>query len=182
MTLGGGGWTAFFVGTLGYQNEWGYFDYPSDDCPLPALRCVRHLPSTVTIANQFAARCGSAAVAFEVGANGLDYFRHGTQNGWQVMTNVIALAGNANPMYASKLFTGFPGNMGWILSADDNEPHATPNTFASSYNNFYDGQSGLPYWDYCNGVDYRVPVWDDAGKPPPSTEAGAWPMVWLFYR
>ncbi len=94
MTLSGGGWTAFFSGRLGEANVFAYFvavdGVISDDCSAPDTLCLRHIPSTVTLASTLAATCGDAAVLMTVAAPGaiLDYFRTGASYEWQGFATV----------------------------------------------------------------------------------------------
>jgi hypothetical protein len=185
MTLDDGGWTAFYVGPLGYR--FAEFDGPPNEpalmnnCPSPSSMCLRHIPPTVTAANKFAAKCGDEAVTFEVSPYVIYYFRSGLESQWLLLRNVTAATPHANPMFATMLWTGWTYNPGWILSADDHDPAATPHTFASSYDQPNNG------WMYCNGVPYPppTPLGDagDAGADGDASDAAPdAPMVWLFYR
>jgi hypothetical protein len=169
MTLGGGGWTAFFVGSLGATHVFGHFDVapgqtaPTDSCASPASQCLRHIPNSVTMANEFAATCGGEAVKFTTTPAVLDFFRAGVSRRWVELLNMAPLSPNAQAAYAGWLWTGDgANNQGWILSADDAEPVATNHTFASSYDSASAG------WDFCNGVDYN--------------STNVTPTVMLFYR
>jgi hypothetical protein len=169
MALDGGGWTVFFAGLLGAANVFAHFDVPlgssapTDNCASPGTRCLRHIPNAVTMATEFAATCGDAAVKFMPTPAVLDFFRAGVSRRWVPVSNVTALSGNAITAYASLLWTGDGQyNESWILSADDAEPGVTSHTFASSY------YSGLGGWDFCNGADYN--------------STNATPMVKLLYR
>jgi hypothetical protein len=179
MTLGGGGWTAFFVGQLGHHNVFAHFDGAGPDtCPQPDTQCLRHVPASVTMASLFAAKCGDVAVTFQAVPAALSFFQSGVSNRWVPLANVTAVpvaadAGLADVSFAQKLWTGDGGsNQGWILSANDYDPAQTPHTFASSYNSLADS-FGSSYWAFCNGVDYNRPV--------SSTQRDE-PKVWLFYR
>jgi hypothetical protein len=57
--------TTFFVGVLGSNHVFAHFEDPADCCPDPSHECLRHLPPTVTSANEFVAMCGANAVLFE---------------------------------------------------------------------------------------------------------------------
>ncbi len=173
MTLFGGGWTAFFSGPLGAANVFARFDALDDggvvdSCSVPDTRCLRHIPSTVTLANALAATCGDAAVLLTVAAPGLvlDYFRTGTPYNWLAFASVGAGGSNTNAANAAWIWTGASGggNPGWILSAAQNAVSPSNATFASSYDAKAAG------WDYCNGVSYNGAA--------PSTM----PMEHLFYR
>jgi hypothetical protein len=170
MVLDNGGWTTFFAGHVGWQNVFAHFDSayplapPQDICPDPETRCMRHVPSSVTNANQFAAMCGSDAVRFSIRASTLVYFQLGISTTWQLIDNVVPISGHPIVSDAVQIFAGDGvTNRGWILSGDNQAPLSA--TFASSYN------ATVNQWDFCNGVDYN------------STEAGAnTPMVYLLYR
>jgi hypothetical protein len=154
MSLDGGGWTAFFVGRLGTGNVFAHFDNPGavatppDACSDPREECLRHVPSSVTTDNEFAAMCGSDAVGFKASKELLLYFQYGLSSTWQALDEIVALKGRPNLFSARQFWTGSGTNQGWILSSNDSVPQASANTFASSYS--WNGA-----WDYCNGVDYR---------------------------
>jgi hypothetical protein len=170
MTLAGGGWTAFFVGQLGYGNTFAHFDAPAVyACPSPAAQCLRAIPSTLTTTTLFAAKCGADAVTFNATEDVLTYFRVGVKVQWGPLTNVQPATAGANAMFATSLWMGVQGYNGWVLSSNDYD--STPHTFASGYDVYYRADPG-PHWDYCNGVDYNS--WRP-GDPPK-------PTVWLYYR
>jgi hypothetical protein len=174
MTLSGGGWTAFFVGRLGYANVFGHFESALDSCAQADAQCLRHVPSTATTSTLFAAQCGDAAVTFNVSPGILSLFQAGSpNNGWQPLLNPTAVAGGANATYATKIWTGDgSSNLSWIISANDYNPAETPHTFASSYDSVAD-QFGGSYWAFCNGMDFNQPT----GNPGSNQ-----PMEWLLYR
>ena len=142
MTIGGGGFTAFFSSTVG--DAFAHFEASLDVCPKPATECLRHLPPTIDTSHTFAVSCGADAVLFQLNVSTLDFFAKGTQHQWQSLTNVELGAGNPQLGYATKVWTGSGANQGWIVSDDDNEPSFTPHTFASAYD-------FNQTWNYCNG-------------------------------
>lgn len=144
MSLDGGGWTAFFVGQVGHDLTVGHFDTDKESCPDPGHQCLRRLPSTVPTGAEFMAQCGTDVIKFKLGAAAFKYFSNGTQGIWQNLLAPTAIAGNPDLTTATKIFTGVGGNLGWIISANDQSPGSTPVTFASSY----DLNAN---WDYCNG-------------------------------
>jgi hypothetical protein len=170
MILAGGGWTAFFVGRLGYDNVFAHFDAPPVyACPDPASECLRSPPSTVTTSTQFSAKCGVDAVTFRVPPDVLSYFRGGVHRGWRPLSDVQAATANANASFATSMWIGSPPWHGWVLSSNDYD--ATPHTFASAYD-YYSSAYARPNWDSCNGADYNG--WRRGGPTKPA--------VWLFYR
>jgi hypothetical protein len=144
MTLDAGGWTAFFVGQVGHDLTFGHFDTDKESCPDPNLKCLRRLPSTVTSSAEFMAQCGADVIKFKLGGAAFGYFSNGAQAAWANVLTPTAIAGNPDLSTATKVWTGGGGNLGWIISANDQSPGSTPVTFASSY----DFNAN---WDYCNG-------------------------------
>ena len=145
MTIDGGGWTAFFVGKVGYDLVFAHFETDADTCPDAGAACMRRLPSTVPASSEFMAQCGPDAIKFKLSPSAFGYFATGTPAVWQALVTPTAVAGTPDMTTATKVFTGLGGNLGWIISADDKNPSFTTKTFASSYN--FNGT-----WDYCNGV------------------------------
>lgn len=145
MTTSGGGWTAFFIGQVGFDLVFARFETDTEKCPDPALKCLRRLPTSTSVSTAFMAQCGGDAIKFNLNGAAYGYFASGTQAIWQPLQNVTAAAGSPNLMTTTKVFTGVNGNLGWIISSDDKNPAATPNTFASSYS--FNGN-----WDFCNGI------------------------------
>jgi hypothetical protein len=152
MTFDGGGWTAFYVGDNGRTAGSAYFETAADDCPDPANRCLRHIPSTLDESHDFAVKCGAAAVKFKVGVTStvLDYFKNGLQHGWQPITNAmtidLAKVGEAN--LVANVWTGAPGNNGWIVAG----PDAPSSTQAATETTFANGYTLNTLWNYCNGA------------------------------
>ena len=145
MTMQGGGWTAFYVGTVGHSDDFAQFENTTERCPNPSARCLRRLPSTVTTRFDFAVECGSDTMTFNLGSVALNYFAQGISGSWQDLSNLAIGTGKPQLEYARHLWTGNKmGNPGWIISANDLGGAPTPHTFASSYN-------GPSSWDYCNG-------------------------------
>lgn len=145
MTTDSGGWTAFFVGKVGYDLVFAHFDSDVEVCTDANTQCLRRLPSTFAPGGELMAQCGPDAIKFKLSSAGLAYLSAGTQSVWQALQNPTAIAGSPNLATTKKLFAGVGGNLGWIISSDDMNPSSTPNTFASSYD--FNGN-----WDYCNGA------------------------------
>jgi hypothetical protein len=189
MTLGDGGWTAFYAGTLGARNVFAHFDRggylgdPPDDCEDPAARCLRHVPATVTLQTQLAVACGANAVTFTPSDEILAYFQRGVSGGWLPLGAPTALTPSAHDEWATYLWAGgylhdggADGNLGWIISHaaftdGDSGDHDQEHTFASAYDSRSWG------WDYCDGTDFNDL---DANTPFDASTPG--PRVYLYYR
>lgn len=146
MEMQGGGWTAFFVGAVGHTFTFAHFEGEDDKCPDPMSQCLRRIPASASTNTQFAVACGNDAITFSLNESGVDYFVHGSSHLWTPLTNPQVAVGNPNLDNATHLFTGIQKGQdeGWIISANDVSPSATPHTFASSYD--YNSN-----WNYCNG-------------------------------
>jgi hypothetical protein len=176
MDMDDGGWTTFFVQQLGAPHVVAQFEdvdaygNPKDTCGSPAASCLRHIPSAVTVANQFAVQCGGDALRFSVPPWVIAYWGYGVHRDWQPITGTVSIAGHPVLPLAQWFYTGDPppihvnGVNGWIMSQY--------NLFLSSYTFASSSSPDNPGWDFCNGVDYN-----DAGQ-----DATANPFVWLFYR
>lgn len=166
MSLAGGGWTVFFVNpggqyyaTLNSGLNFAGLGYAvSDDCPDPAAKCLRHLPLSVGIDNEFAVTCGGAAIQFRISIGLLGYLQSGIPVGWQQLREITAIAGDADVSTAPYFWTGYADssqNYGWIIGSNT----YSPMPFASSY-------SHSTQFDSCNGVPLSSPP----------------PLVTLLYR
>jgi hypothetical protein len=171
MELDQGGWTTFFVGLLGGANVFAHFEDPTDTCPSPETKCLRHPPRTITPANEFAVKCGADAIRFQAPGTVVEYWELGVSSAWQTLSGQTPIAGNPTVAYSRYFFTGEGPNWshpngvyeGWVIASDY---YNEQDTFGGSAVSL-PGQS----WDWCNGVSYADA---DAGT--------VFPTVWLGYR
>ncbi len=172
MDVDNGGWTAFFADRAGSPYAQYEFDTtivgPMDSCDDPRTRCLRHLPSTVGVDNDFAVMCGSDAVRFRLDDLGIQFFQAGVESGWLGLTEQVAIAGQPalSDVEAVWTGTGQTSNPGWIIASIDilSVSSMRNAVFASSYNYV---TAMTASFDYCNGNS------DDLSDPP---------LEWLFYR
>ncbi len=131
MVTDGGGWTTFFAGRNGSINVFDHFDSVSFEgiCTDASTRCMRRMPTTISMANtEFAIVHGASVLAAPLTSPTYGYFTQGTQAGWVSIAAADMGTGPVN-VGANTFWTGSAANDGWIAAANQSQGAV----FASHY-------------------------------------------------